>query len=176
MNLSASILPPSLHPKDETCLSLDSCMHSQTFLLTLHQTHSPLLPHMSVSLSPSSSAPAGGHSTADSLGDAHLGPDAPCCLSKYVAAVCKDACRVPASACLNVCTPLSRGLLQQCFPGGGVIHTASEAGWNMDAECVLLSFLLHLRGHLARSAFLTLNIHSPVKYDQGRVKEGHFVT
>lgn len=36
-------------------------------------------------------------------------------------------------------------------------------------------FLLYSRAHLDRSAFLTLNIHCPVEYDQGSAKEDHFV-
>lgn len=56
----------------------------------------------------------------------------------------------------------------------GLWHTISKTGWNIDG--VFFSFLLYLRTQLERSAFLTLNIHCPVEYDQGSAKEDHFVT
>lgn len=111
---------------------------------------------------------------ADSFGEALPGPDAPRRLSKHGAAVHKDAYCVPAS--VYVCIWMNVCLLKGVFLSKaswlrGYVHATSEAGWNIDA--VFCShFRLYSRGHLDRSAFLTLNINCPVEYDLGRVKEG----
>lgn len=99
-----------------------------------------------------------------------------------MAAFLREALRVPmlCAACVNMAQQFIKThivclhLYKREFESTPSVHTEGLSDIPLGSLAEIL--MVFSSRFCCTSAFLTLNIHCPVEYDQGSAKEDHFVT